>query len=70
MNSSAEVLALATVEVDLGPVQFGQRITVVWRGKSVFIDDRTPEQITRDRADDDADLKDPQADCARVQRPE
>ncbi len=32
MNPSADVLALATVEVDLEPVQVGQRITVMWRG--------------------------------------
>ena len=70
MNPSAEVLALATAEFDLEPIQVGQRITVVWRGQPVFIDHRTPEQIARARADDQADLKDPEADSARVQRPE
>lgn len=70
MNPSAEVLALATTEVDLGPVQVGQRITVVWRGKPIFIDHRTPEEIARARADDHADLIDPESDGARVQRPE
>jgi ubiquinol-cytochrome c reductase iron-sulfur subunit len=70
MNPSAEVLALATTEVDLGPVQIGQRITVVWRGKPIFIDHRTPEEIARARADDHADLIDPESDSARVQRPE
>ena len=70
MNPSAEVLALATGEFDLEPVRLGQRITVVWRGQPVFIDHRTPEQIARARADDDADLKDPEADSARVKRPE
>jgi ubiquinol-cytochrome c reductase iron-sulfur subunit len=70
MNPSAEVLALATTEVDLGPVQVGQRITVVWRGKPIFIDHRTPEEIARARADDHADLIDPESDSARVQRPE
>ena len=70
MNPSADVLALATVEVDLEPVQVGQRITVVWRGSPLFIDHRTPEQIAQARADDEADLKDPEADSARVQREE
>ena len=70
MNPSAEVLALATGEFDLEPVRLGQRITVVWRGQPVFIDHRTPEQIARARTDDDADLKDPEADSARVKRPE
>lgn len=70
MNPSADVLALATTEVDLAPVQVGQRITVVWRGKPIFVDHRTPEEIARARADDHADLKDPQLDSARVKRPE
>jgi ubiquinol-cytochrome c reductase iron-sulfur subunit len=33
MNSSAEVRALSTTEVDLAPIEPGQRITVVWRGE-------------------------------------
>ena len=45
MNPSAEVLALASTEVDLSPMSEGQRITVTWRGNPVFIDNRTDEQI-------------------------
>jgi len=45
MNPAADVLALASTEVDLKPIQQGQRITVTWRGKPVFIDHRTAEQI-------------------------
>lgn len=70
MNPSADVLAVATTEVDLGPIKLGQRVTVVWRGKPVFIDHRTPELIARTRADDTADLIDPQLDSERVQREE
>lgn len=70
MNPSADVLALASTEVDLSPIQLGQRITVAWRGKPVFIDHRPPERIEAARADDKADLPDPQPDRARVQRPE
>lgn len=70
LNPSADVAALASVEVDLGPIRVGQRITVKWRGQPVFIDHRTPERIAQSRADDTADLKDPQPDSARVQRPE
>ena len=33
MNPAADVLALSTVEVDLAPIEVGQRITVVWRGR-------------------------------------
>ena len=70
MNPAADVLALASTEVDLAPIQLGQRITVSWRGKPVFIDHRPPERIEAARADDKADLPDPQPNRARVQRPE
>ena len=45
MNPSADVLALSTVEVDLEAVEPGQRITVQWRSKPLFIVHRTAEQI-------------------------
>jgi ubiquinol-cytochrome c reductase iron-sulfur subunit len=69
MNPAADVLALATVDVDLSPVALGQRITVKWHGKPVFIDHRTPESIARAKADDhNPDLIDPATDASRVQR--
>jgi ubiquinol-cytochrome c reductase iron-sulfur subunit len=71
MNPSADVLALASIEVDLAPIQTGQRIAVAWLGRPVFIDHRTPAQIAAAQADDKAlDLRDPQPDSKRVQRPE
>ncbi len=45
MNPSAAVLALAAIEVDISAVQPGQAITVMWRGKPVFIRRRTPKEI-------------------------
>ena len=45
MNPSADVLALASSEVDIAAVQPGQVITVMWRGKPVFIRRRTPAEI-------------------------
>jgi ubiquinol-cytochrome c reductase iron-sulfur subunit len=70
MNPSADVLALSTTEVDLAPIAVGQAITVKWRGKPVFIRHRTPEDIKAARSVNVADLRDPQPDEARVQRPE
>jgi ubiquinol-cytochrome c reductase iron-sulfur subunit len=70
MNPSAEVLALASTEVDLAPIAEGQRITVVWRGNPVFIDHRTTEQIQQAEAVNIDDLPDPQTDEARVTKPE
>jgi len=43
MNPAADVRAVSTIEVDLTPVQIGQRITVVWQGRPVFIDHRQPQ---------------------------
>jgi ubiquinol-cytochrome c reductase iron-sulfur subunit len=70
MNPSAEVRALATLEIDLAPIQLGQRVTVIWRSQPVFIDRRTPERIAQAKADDTAELRDPEPDSARVQRDE
>jgi len=70
MNPAADVLALSSTELDLAPIKRGQRITAVWRGKPVFVDHRTPDRIARAKADDTADLIDPEPDSARVQRDE
>jgi ubiquinol-cytochrome c reductase iron-sulfur subunit len=45
MNPDASTQALASIEVDLSPVKPGQAITVSWRGKPVFIRNRTPEEV-------------------------
>ncbi len=70
MNPAKDTLALSTIEVDLAPVQVGQSITVVWRGKPVFIRHRTPEEIADADKVDVASLRDKQADKDRVQKPE
>lgn len=69
-NPSADVRAMSSVELDLAPIEPGQRITVKWRGKPVFISRRTAREIELARADDRANLKDPQTDAARVIDPE
>jgi ubiquinol-cytochrome c reductase iron-sulfur subunit len=66
MNPTADVLALASTEVDLSGVEEGMRITVTWRGKPVFIDHRTNEEIEQARAVPLDELRDPQPDDARV----
>jgi ubiquinol-cytochrome c reductase iron-sulfur subunit len=70
LNPSADVLSLSSVEIDLSGVQTGQRITIKWRGRPVFIYLRSDADIAAARADDTADLRDPEPDSARVQRPE
>jgi ubiquinol-cytochrome c reductase iron-sulfur subunit len=47
MNPDASTQAAASMEVDLSPVKEGQAITVLWRGKPVFVRNRTKEEITK-----------------------
>ena len=58
MNPDASTQALASIEVDLSPVKQGQAITVVWRGKPVFIRNRTAEEIKSAQETKLSDLKD------------
>ncbi len=67
LNPAADTLALATVEVDISPVQEGQAITVVWQGKPVFIRHRTAAEIEAARAVPLEELRDKQKDEDRVQ---
>ena len=49
MNPDASVKALASTEVDISSVQPGQSLTVLWRGKPVFIKRRTDQEIQKAR---------------------
>jgi ubiquinol-cytochrome c reductase iron-sulfur subunit len=69
MNPAADVLAMATTEVDISKVVVGQSITVVWEGKPVFIRHRTPEEISAAENVDVSTLRDPQTDASRVTKP-
>ena len=70
MNPDASVKALASTEVDLTPILPGQSITVLWRGKPVFIRRRTTEEITDAKKVKLTELPDPEIDDDRVQNPE
>jgi len=59
MNPDASTQALASIEVDLSPVKQGQAITVSWRGKPVFIRNRSPEEVKAALDVKLSDLKDP-----------
>jgi len=65
MNPAADTLALASVEYDLTKIEPAQQVTINWRGKPLFIRNRTPEQIAAAVKDDHADLRDPQTDAER-----
>ena len=70
MNPAADTLALASIEVDISAIAEGQAITVKWRGKPVFIRHRTKEEIASANDANIDDLRDPQSDVDRVQKPE
>lgn len=57
MNPSADVLALASIRVDVSPVDPGSQLTVLWQGKPVFIRHRTEAEIERAQ-EQDADVGD------------
>ena len=68
MNPAKDVLALASTEVDVTPIQAGMSITVMWRGKPVFVRNRTPEEVAAARAVPNSELRDPASDQSRVRR--
>tara|TARA_B100000029_G_scaffold135822_2_gene130361 strand:- start:2018 stop:2530 length:513 start_codon:yes stop_codon:yes gene_type:complete len=70
MNPDASERALASTEVDVSGIERGQSITVLWRGKPVFIKRRTEEEINKARQVDLEELPDPEKDEDRAKNPE
>lgn len=61
MNPSADVKALASIQVDISGVEEGSQLTVKWLGKPVFIRRRTAKEIDEARAVEMGQLIDPMA---------
>ena len=70
MNPDRSVKALATTEVDISQVEPGKSITVLWRGKPVFIKRRTKFEISEAQSVDLNELKHPEKDEDRVKKSE
>ena len=70
MNPDASVKALASTEVDISSIDRGQSITVLWRGKPVFIRRRTEEEIAKAKEVNLKELKHPEKDEDRAKNPE
>ncbi|XP_031565379.1 cytochrome b-c1 complex subunit Rieske, mitochondrial-like [Actinia tenebrosa] len=66
MSASADVLALAKIEVDLDSIPEGKNMVFKWRGKPLFVRHRTNEEIDDVRSVDVQSLRDPQDDMERV----
>ncbi|KAG0150524.1 hypothetical protein CROQUDRAFT_652110 [Cronartium quercuum f. sp. fusiforme G11] len=70
LSASADVLALAKVEVEIGNIPEGKNVILKWRGKPVFIRHRTAAEIEEANAVEVTSLRDPQHDADRVKKPE
>ncbi|MBW0487017.1 hypothetical protein O181_026732 [Austropuccinia psidii MF-1] len=70
LSASADVLALAKVEIDLANIPEGKNVIIKWRGKPVFIRHRTPAEIQEANSVEVSSLRDPQTDADRAKRPE
>ena len=66
MNPAQDTLAVSSVEVNLTPIPLGSGITVVWRGKPIFVRQRTPKEIKEAEDVPMSALIEPQPDSERV----
>ena len=66
MNPSADVLALASIEVDISAIQPGQAIKTIWRKQPIFIRNLTPAEQAAANAVDAASLRDPETLAERT----
>jgi len=66
MRPDASTLALASIEVNVAALEPGMSLTVKWRGKPVFIRNRTPEEVKSAADVPLAELKDPVARNANL----
>ncbi|AFL51291.1 ubiquinol-cytochrome c reductase iron-sulfur subunit [Sinorhizobium fredii] len=66
MRPDASTLAMASIEVDVSSLAEGMSLTVKWRGRPVFIRNRTQQEIEAAKATALDDLKDPFARNANL----
>jgi ubiquinol-cytochrome c reductase iron-sulfur subunit len=66
MRPDASTLAMASIEVNVAALEPGMSLTVKWRGKPVFIRNRTPEEVEAANAVALGELKDPIARNANL----
>ncbi len=66
MSASADVLALASIEVDVAAIQPGQSIKTSWRKQPVFIRNLTAAEIEMANKVDVGSLRDPQTLAERT----
>lgn len=70
INPPADVLSLASSEIDISSIKVGQSVTVIWRGRPVFVRHRTDSEIADAKAVSLESLRDPESDEERTQKAE
>ncbi|XP_017154783.1 cytochrome b-c1 complex subunit Rieske, mitochondrial [Drosophila miranda] len=70
MSASADVLAMAKIEIKLADIAEGKSVTFKWRGKPLFIRHRTQAEIDTERGVPTSSLRDPETDDQRVIKPQ
>jgi ubiquinol-cytochrome c reductase iron-sulfur subunit len=66
MSPPADVLALASTEVDISKIAPGQAIKTIWRKQPVFVRNLTPQEIQTANSVPMSDLRDPQSLAQRT----
>ena len=66
MNPAADVLALASTEVDISKIEPGQAIKTIYRKQPLFIRNLTPQEIAAANKVNVNDLRDPQTLAERT----
>lgn len=65
MSASADVLALAKIEIKTDEIPEGKSVTFQWRGKPLFVRHRTEDEIVKEGSVDVGSLRDPESDAQR-----
>nr|KAJ3418025.1 hsp70 nucleotide exchange factor fes1 [Polyrhizophydium stewartii] len=70
LSASADVLALAKVEVDMAAIPEGKNLVIQWRGKPIFVRHRTADEIAEANTINIEELRHKETDSERVKDPE
>ncbi|CAF3541970.1 unnamed protein product [Rotaria sp. Silwood1] len=70
VGPAKDVMSLAKVEIKLDAVPEGKNAVFEWRNKPIFVRHRTPQEIAREEGVNVSQLRHPQNDSERVQKPE
>ena len=66
MSMSADVRAMASIDVDISKIAPGQAIKTIWRKQPVFIRNLTPKEVQEANAVPLSELRDPQTLAQRT----